>query len=360
MPTPEFVSIQHELAAVLDEHVGGMDLQHPWSMIREHLAACHLYFSSQEILIRPLIPPTWMHAPFTRPRQRIYMSATLGAGGDLERLVGRHPIRRLDVPKGWDRQGVGRRFFIFPSMSLKDEQVVGLRRKLMQLAGRSLVLVPSDRMRAEIAKDVQENLKFPTFSADDIEESKKPFVAKDKAVAIVASRYDGIDFPGKECRLLFIEGLPKATNLQERFLMARMGANILFNERIQTRVLQAIGRCTRSLEDYSAVIVSGEELPDYLTDIRRRKYLRPELQAELSFGVEQSKGTSVKDMVENFQIFLQNGREWEVVNQQIVVARRQVAQQPFPAMDDPRRGRAPVRRAHRRAALPGQAFAEWV
>lgn len=148
----------------------------------------------------------------------------------------------------------------------------------------------------------------------------------------MANRYDGIDFPGKECRLLFIEGLPKATNLQERFLMARMGANILFNERIQTRVLQAIGRCTRSLEDYSAVIVSGEELPDYLTDIRRRKYLHPELQAELSFGVEQSKGTPLKDMVENFQIFLQNGKEWEVVNQQIVVARRQFDQKSFPAM----------------------------
>lgn len=156
MPTPEFVSIQNELAAVLDEHVGGIDLKHPWSMIREHLAACQLYFSSQEILIRPLIPPTWTHTPFTKPRQRIYMSATLGAGGDLERLVGRHPIRRLDVPKGWDRQGVGRRFFIFPGMSLREEQAVDLRRELMQLAGRSLVLVPSDRMRAEIARDVQE------------------------------------------------------------------------------------------------------------------------------------------------------------------------------------------------------------
>ncbi len=334
MPTPEFLSIQKELAAVLDEYVGGMDLRHPWSMIREHLAACQLYFSSQEILVRPLIPPTWTHTPFTRPRQRIYMSATLGAGGDLERLVGRHPIRRLDVPKGWDRQGVGRRFFIFPGMALREEQVADLRRKVMQLAGRSLVLVPSDRMRAEIARDVQDNLGFPVFSADDIEESKKPFVAEDRAVAIVANRYDGIDFPGEECRLLFIEGLPKATNLQERFLMTRMGANILFNERIQTRVLQAIGRCTRSLEDYSAVVVSGEELTDYLMDIRRRKYLHPELQAELSFGVEQSKRTPLKDMVENFQIFLQNGKEWEVVNQQIVVARKQVAQQPLPAMDN--------------------------
>src|SRR5436309_11544071 len=39
--------------------------------------------------------------------------------------------------------------------------------------------------------------------------------------------------------------------------------HLLFNERVQTRVLQAIGRCTRSLADYSAVVVSGEELPSY-------------------------------------------------------------------------------------------------
>src|SRR5689334_16167209 len=75
----------------------------------------------------------------------------------------------------------------------------------------------------------------------------------------------------------------------------------LMNE-CRTRVLQAIGRCTRSLEDFSAVVVSGEELSDYLADIRRRNYLHPELQAELAFGVEQSKGASLADLVENFGI----------------------------------------------------------
>jgi len=303
-------------------------------MIREHVRACQLYLSSQEILIRPLIPPTWTHAPFSDPKQRIYMSATLGAGGDLERLVGRAPIRRLQIPEGWERQGVGRRFFIFPAMSLSDEKVIELRRQLMQIAGRSIVLVPTDKMRDHIADDVEKNLKFSTFGADDIEESKKPFIAKKKAVAVVANRYDGIDFPGDECRLLFIEGLPKATNIQERFLMSRMGANILFNERIQTRVLQAIGRCTRSLEDYSAVVVSGEELPEYLANIKRRKFLHPELQAEIAFGVEQSKGTSLKDVVENFRTFLENGEDWEEVNQQIVTVRKQAVQDPFPAMDN--------------------------
>ena len=87
LPTPEFAEVRGEIAEVLDAYVADTDLRHPWSMIREHLPACHFYFSSQEILIRPLIPPTWMHAPFSTPRQRIYMSATLGGGGDLARII---------------------------------------------------------------------------------------------------------------------------------------------------------------------------------------------------------------------------------------------------------------------------------
>ncbi len=265
LPTPVFFRLHNEIEGVLDVHTrNDKDLEFPWSLLHGQLRACHLYMSTNEILIRPIIPPTWTHPPFRDARHRIYMSATLGGGGDLERMMGRKSIKRIPVPGGWDRQGVGRRFFIFPEMSLKQDQVVNLRRKLMKKAGRSLVLVPSDTMRNALAKDVEENLTFPTFSAADIERSKEPFIQSHQGVALIANRYDGIDFPGDECRLLFIEGLPTATNLQERFIMSRMGANILFNERIQTRVLQAIGRCTRSLADYSAVVVSGEELPVYL------------------------------------------------------------------------------------------------
>lgn len=334
IPTPEFLSIKDEIIEVIDSHASDAELTYSWSMVRDHVHACQLYLSSQEILIRPLIPPTWTHAAFQNPKQRIFMSATLGSGGDLERLMGRKKIHRLSIQDGWDRQGVGRRFFIFPSMSLKDDDVIKLRRTLMERAGRSVVLVPSDLMCQNIAKDVETNLGFKIFNANDIEISKKKFVNTEDAVAIFANRYDGIDFPGKECRLLFIEGLPKAMNLQERFLMARMGANVLFNERIQTRVLQAIGRCTRSLEDYSAVVVSGEELPDYLADIRRLKFFHPELQAEIIFGIKQSKGTTLDDMIENFDIFFENGEEWEQVNQQIVSERKSAHREDFPAMHD--------------------------
>lgn len=185
-----------------------------------------------------------------------------------------------------------------------------------------------------ITTEIGQNLKYPVFHATDIEESKADFVGKQQAVAVVANRYDGIDFAGDECRLLFIEGLPKAMNSQERFIMTRMAANILYNERIQTRVVQAIGRCTRSLEDYSAVVVSGEELPDYLADLRRRPFFHPELQAELTFGAHQSKDTTLSDLVENFEIFLENDRNWESVNRQILDERDRTQQQFQPSIKE--------------------------
>ena len=105
------------------------------------------------------------------------MSATLGAGGDLERLTGRRNITRLQVPEGWDRQGIGRRFFIFPGSSLDETGSAQLRHELMQRAGRSLVLVPSDQKADEIKEDIANTIGFPTFDAESIEESKQPFVS---------------------------------------------------------------------------------------------------------------------------------------------------------------------------------------
>jgi Type III restriction enzyme, res subunit/Helicase C-terminal domain len=331
--TDKLVQIAGELRAAIYANVAELEQRYPWRMLADHLPACQLYLSSSEILIRPLIPPTWTHAPFANAIQRIFMSATLGAGGDLERLTGRPKIKRLSIPDGWDRQGIGRRLFIFPEKSLDEQTTLTLRRELMRRAKRSLVLAPSDDAAKAIRKDVTEMLEFPTFSAADLEKTKSAFTTAERAVAVVANRYDGIDFPDDDCRLLFVEGLPRATNLQERFLMTRMGAQLLFNERVQTRVLQAIGRCTRGLNDYSAVVVTGEEMPDYLTDRKRRGYLHPELQAELEFGIEQSTGVDAKTLLENFQIFLDHDAEWEEANEIILEARANATQSGFPAMD---------------------------
>jgi hypothetical protein len=333
VPSPVVFELYDEICEILDTNTGGANLQYSWSMLRSHLKACHIYLSSSEILIRPMIPPTWAHDAFNTPKQRIYMSATLGEGGDLERLLGRENIYRLSIPEGWDTQGVGRRYFLFPSLSLDLNDTRNLRRALLKDAPRSIILVPNDHLKNEIVEDVDTKLDLKIFLAENIETSKLDFVNSTGSVGIFANRYDGIDFPGDECRLLLIEGLPKAVNLQEKFLMSRMGANILFNERVQTRVLQAIGRCTRSLEDYSAVVIMGDELPDYLADPKRRDYFHPELQAELLFGVEQSKSQDVNGFVENYKLFIKNDTDWEEANQMIVESRKSSVQKSFPSIE---------------------------
>jgi hypothetical protein len=122
------------------------------------------------------------------------MSATLGEGGELERITGRQSITRLAAP-GWEQQGIGRRFFVFPERSLTGEQTDELLLRLFHTVGRGLVLVPDDESARRRREWVKEKLEIATFDAKAIEVSRQPFLSEPRAIAVIANRYDGIDFP---------------------------------------------------------------------------------------------------------------------------------------------------------------------
>lgn len=334
IPGPKFASHLNELSPLLDAHTKDTDLWFPWTFIRDSLEACLCYVSSRAILIRPLIPPSDHHEPFAKATQRIYMSATLGEGGDLERITGRHPIHRVPVPPGWDKQGIGRRFFVFPQRSLEPELADSFAGDAIRLFGRALYLVPDER-RAEIVRQwATDDLRFQVFNAREIEESKKRFASTAGAVAVVANRYDGIDLVNDECRLLLAEGLPKGANLQERFLVSRVGASLSLDDRILTRVVQGFGRCTRSPNDHATVLIYGEDLQKYLLAAERREFFHPEIQAELIFGLNQSKEVTGEEMLENLQHFLNQDAQWEKADAEIVSDRTGRSQKRLPATED--------------------------
>jgi Rad3-related DNA helicase len=149
-----FASIQQQVVDIVDAHVSTGRLQYPWSMIRDHLAACHMYVGTQEITIRPLLPPTQSHLPCGQAKHRIYMSATLGDGGDLERLTGVKKIHRLAVPGDLNTHGVGRRFFAFPGRSLSATEQSALESQAIKRAGRAVILVPDFRSAKKISSEL--------------------------------------------------------------------------------------------------------------------------------------------------------------------------------------------------------------
>jgi hypothetical protein len=334
LPSPTLMELAPELTALIDAHVGETTLRFTWGVLRDHLTACHLYLSARQILIRPLIPPTDTHQPFASARQRLYMSATLGEGGDLERTTGRRNIVRLPIPPGWDQQGTGRRLFFLPERSLDSRQTRELVGAMISRAGRALYIVPSDAAAEPIRTWVTDHLQATVFDAKQIEESKREFVTTEHAVAVVANRYDGIDLAEDQCRLLILDGLPRAVNLQEGFLVHRMNSLVLLNDRVRTRVAQAFGRCTRSATDYSAVVVLGPELHDYLLTRERREAFHPDLRAELEFGIDQSKNQTPEGFLENLNILLAQNEEWFDADGNIVALRRGLAAPMIPGAED--------------------------
>ncbi len=136
LPTPALYAVRTALTSSLDENLKGLNASYSWNTIRDHILGCQVYYSSREILIRPYIAPTSTHAPFAGAVQRIYLSATLGLDGDLERITGRRSILRLKEATGSDRQGLGRRLFFFPGSSLDDNGVSELTMDLIRQAGR--------------------------------------------------------------------------------------------------------------------------------------------------------------------------------------------------------------------------------
>jgi len=321
LPSPDFYNIIPELSALYDSEIGSTDQVFSWRKIKNNLHACHCYFSANEVLIRPLYPPTFTFEPFAGARQRIYMSATLGNGGDLERIVGRRQIYKLPVPEQWSDRTVGRRFFCLPEVSLDDAATASFVKDAIQRSKRAVYIAPSGHRIDEIEESLDDLPDFEILKASQIEASKDAFCLQDRAVLLLANRYDGIDFPDDECRLLIIDGLPKASNLQENFLITKLGLSGLYQSRLLTRITQAFGRTTRSTSDFSVVMVIGDELVSYLQKPENRQYLLPELRAEIEFGLEQSRSMCKEDMLENIDIFYKQDTDWKEVERSIIVLR---------------------------------------
>ena len=318
--------IRRHVDAIMDLLDGSLKEETPpwyaWKVVRNHLSACNFFISRDSILIRPFIPPTLTHGPFNQATQRVYMSATLGAGGELERIAGVRSIKRLPLPAGWDARGSGRRLFLIPEIEMSNEQMIEVVEDAVQEFDRSLVLVPS-RHDSEGTKIVDSigRLEKDILDASDIEDSIDPFLSSKNTALTLFSRYDGLDLPDDACRLLVFGGLPSGTNLQERFLWSKISASSLLRDRLITRFIQGAGRCTRSDNDYAVVFVTGRRLVDFLLKSENRRILHPELQAELEFGIENSKDKSRTDFRELWKAFLAKDDNWNNAEAAIIALR---------------------------------------
>lgn len=277
------------------------------SSLIDNLSACTLYLSWSKLEVRPPTAPTFENSLFSQANQRVYLSATLGEAGELERAFGRPFIHRLPLPPEAPAPTSGRKFLVFPHL-IAGVDPDDFTRELINTSERAIIITSSDSTLAEAEQSIVPQ-NWEIFRKDDLESTFDDFTSSKNAVAVMANRYDGIDLPGDACRVVALSGFPSMTNLQERFYATRARSSIVSEERVRSRVVQGIGRCTRSKKDWALVIIADAEMTTYLSRDEIRKTLPADLQAEVVFGLDQSE-TSADDVRENVAAFMAQGDEW--------------------------------------------------
>jgi hypothetical protein len=282
---------------VLDQAKG--DIQFAWQRIRAKLQACLFLLSPFEITIRPLIPPTHEHSPFADANQRIYLSATLGSVSDLQRGYG---VRKIFPFRAQNAKG-GRRYVFVPGLYTDLEQSFKAAAKLWDElpVRRAVVIAPSDRVLQKGFKSLSSYCKHKPspISATDISDSLDPFVKSADVMLTLAGRYDGLDLPGDDCRFLILIDSPAALDPLERHLMSKWKLGPITRRRERIRLIQGMGRCTRSATDYAIVMWLGQSLVNVAASTAMTAGMPAELQDELQWGTQQ-----VVDIAKSLQKFL--------------------------------------------------------
>ncbi len=119
-----------------------------------------------------------------------------------------------------------------------------------------------------------------TPDGDEIEEFKR----SEAGHLFVGGRFDGMDFNGDECRMVILTTLPRAINTQEEFISAYLRDSGFMRERLNQRVVQALGRCTRDDGDYAVYALADRRFATYFGLESNKSDLPRNIVAELDMG----------------------------------------------------------------------------
>lgn len=275
--------------AVLD---GQRDFEFSWQQIRAKLSSCLFLISPWEITIRPFIPATHSHPPFATISQRVFLSATLGGRSDLQRAYG---VKQIALFRAKSAQW-GKRYIFVPGLFTDEEGAFDIAARIWEAlpVRRAVLIAPSERAanKAFINLEAKTTTTPVRFGVDDIKDDLAPFTGSNDGMLVLAGRYDGLDLPDDDCRLLILAESPAATNALERHLMSKWKMMPVVRRKERTRLIQGMGRCTRSATDFAIVLWLGQSLVDIATSQSAVKQMPVELQNELAWGIQQVRGAA--------------------------------------------------------------------
>lgn len=313
-------------------------------LLRNAFDACHALITSRDFSITPLLPLVDLFPTFHECKRRIYMSATIADDSSIIRTfdASEKSIREPIVPD--TLAGVGERMILAPSlMAFKSKDDRAVSKEVVKAVAsqvNTVLLVPS-----EAAADRWKSVgKFAKGNEIDgaIETLQS---GRGIHTYIFANRYDGIDLLGDACRLLIIDGLPKAASAYDSFRSEALRASSSLNLSLAHKVEQGLGRATRGAGDYCVVLLVGADLTAWVTRHDSLELMTPSTRAQVNMGYSVSKDlSSPNDLIATVQQCLRRDPDWMRYHAETLADRAET-----PRTDDAAIAAAVAERAYLRA-----------
>lgn len=257
---PDSADLAPEIKDLLDASLrDGSPNWWAWRSIRDQLEVCCWIVSVRAVSFAPFVPPTQTLGHFRSPTRRLYLSATIGTADDLQRRLGAPPMTKLG-PSVQPRQGERIVVLSDGAELLDEDDLVTELRPILESRRKALWLCA----RKESAARLQMTLALSGLPGEvrlleGDNGADEPFAAGEQGHLVTAGRYDGMDFPGDDCRVEVVPEVPIATSDLEEFVSAFLRDAPFAKARFGQRVAQALGRCNRSEDDRAAYFLTDPE-----------------------------------------------------------------------------------------------------
>lgn len=282
-----------------------------WPHLRDDFHACHALISKSGFSILPIVPLVDRSSAFTNAKRRVYMSATIADDSEVVRTFGA-PAKRVAEPiVAASLAGVGERMILAPSLMqlpamVKEKQLIENLISEAKKENRNSVILTTSFERA---KDWAAVSAVP-HNRDESESFIEGLHSHRGFAAVLPRRYDGIDLPGEDCRVLVMDGLPYGTTDYDSWRITALSqgsANSILAQRIE----QGIGRASRGTSDYSVVVLTGADLINWVGKLANKQFLSAGTTRQLEIGLVVSKAvTSSKEFIETARQCLDRDKGW--------------------------------------------------
>jgi Helicase C-terminal domain/DEAD/DEAH box helicase len=300
-----------DVSPYLREGEGRSDLGFRWGRLRDRLVEANVYLSSHSIWIRPYIYPLLSNERYEQVSQRIYMSATVGDPADLSRRLGVRQISKIPVPPKYAERTSGRRLIVMNRVEDADlaERLQHAILAALRVHPKSVWLCSSSAEAAKFKDLVYEWLNsnglvgHPTWILTPLGDEIDQFKRAPKGHLFVAGRFDGMDFREDECRLVVLTTLPRAVNTQEAFLSAYVRDSGFLTRRLNQRIVQALGRCNRSDDDYGIYVFADRRFATHFGIEANKRGLPSNIVAEIDMAQDTAE-IAPEELAEEIERFM--------------------------------------------------------